>query len=366
MLLPGLHENLERGVDRFSRLFKFRSIVGPLAQPREREAEVVLGQRPVERHPLAGLFLQRRAKGLDRLLQPCRAALPLAEPRKREAEVVLGRAQSSGTRSRVRSCSAARKASTASCSRPCRSPARRASQARRRGCSASSPSRAAPARGSAPAAPRERRRPPPAAVPCRSPARRASQARRRGSGSSPSRAAPARGSTPAAPRDRRRPLLQGRSLPRLSAECFQRVGEDDECRSSSVGIPAGSVAAFVQQTAHAGDKREQPVSDIVPFLGAQLSVVRGDYQAEDLGKVGPENLVKRRFLPACKAAGVRFRWHDLRAYAISAWLQAGVSIKEAQRRAGHADHNVTLGIYAVAMPDEAAGADLAAIEGRLS
>jgi hypothetical protein len=29
MLLPGLHENFERGVDRFSSLFKFRSIVSP-------------------------------------------------------------------------------------------------------------------------------------------------------------------------------------------------------------------------------------------------------------------------------------------------------------------------------------------------
>ena len=33
MLLPGLHENVESGVDRSSRLFKFRSIVSPLAQP---------------------------------------------------------------------------------------------------------------------------------------------------------------------------------------------------------------------------------------------------------------------------------------------------------------------------------------------
>jgi hypothetical protein len=29
MLLPDLHDNFERGVDRFSSLFKFRSIVGP-------------------------------------------------------------------------------------------------------------------------------------------------------------------------------------------------------------------------------------------------------------------------------------------------------------------------------------------------
>jgi hypothetical protein len=31
MLLPGLHGNFESGVDRFSRLFKFCSIVGPIA-----------------------------------------------------------------------------------------------------------------------------------------------------------------------------------------------------------------------------------------------------------------------------------------------------------------------------------------------
>jgi hypothetical protein len=31
MLLPGLHDNFERGVDRFSSLFKFRSIVRPLS-----------------------------------------------------------------------------------------------------------------------------------------------------------------------------------------------------------------------------------------------------------------------------------------------------------------------------------------------
>jgi hypothetical protein len=35
-MLPSLHDNFERGVDRFSRLFKFRSIVGPLTQPEKR------------------------------------------------------------------------------------------------------------------------------------------------------------------------------------------------------------------------------------------------------------------------------------------------------------------------------------------
>ena len=93
----------------------------------ERVAEIVLGRRPVERHALAGPFLQRRAIGGDRLLQPRRAALALAE----------------------------------------------GSRAHCRDCSGSWPSRAARARGCVPPAPRDRRRPPPPAAPCRSRARRA-------------------------------------------------------------------------------------------------------------------------------------------------------------------------------------------------
>jgi hypothetical protein len=52
---------------------------------------VVLGRGPLQRHPLAGPLLQRRAIGVDRLLQPLGAALPLAERQERVAEVVLGR-----------------------------------------------------------------------------------------------------------------------------------------------------------------------------------------------------------------------------------------------------------------------------------
>ena len=94
-------------------------------------AEIVLGHGPVERHPLARPFLQRLAKGGDRLFEPCRAALALA----------------------------------------------RASLTRGRDRSGSWPSGAAPARASAPSAPRDRRRPPLRALPCRSRARPASLTR---------------------------------------------------------------------------------------------------------------------------------------------------------------------------------------------
>ena len=99
---------------------------------RKRDAEVVLRHRPVERHALAGHFLQRGAKGGDRLLQPRRAALALA----RASQSAMPRlfcviAQSSGTRSRVISSSAARKAATASSSRAV--PLSRSPEPRKRG-----------------------------------------------------------------------------------------------------------------------------------------------------------------------------------------------------------------------------------------
>src|SRR5262249_47690234 len=60
------------------------------AEAPECNAEIVLGLRPVERHALAGSFLEGVAIGGDRLLQPRRPALALAEGPERSAEIVLG------------------------------------------------------------------------------------------------------------------------------------------------------------------------------------------------------------------------------------------------------------------------------------
>jgi hypothetical protein len=60
------------------------------AQAPERGAQVVLGLGPLERHALAGAFLQGGAEGLDRLLEPGWIALSLAQGPKRDAQVGLG------------------------------------------------------------------------------------------------------------------------------------------------------------------------------------------------------------------------------------------------------------------------------------
>ena len=83
------------------------------------------------------------------------------------------------------------------------------------------------------------------------------------------------------------------------------------------------------------------------------------------GPIDHQNMLRRRFAPALKAAGVRFRFHDFRSYAISAWLQAGTSIKAAQERAGHSDHDVTLSIYAKVFDEDGRGDELGLIDERL-
>ena len=192
-------------------------------------------------------------------------------------------AQSSGTRSRVRSCSAARdrprpppraapsrsrarqgqKRNARGCSGSWPSRAARARgcapagrlaigrhrllqprrpalalaedrEARAQGCSGSSPSRAARARGCAPAARRDRPRPPPRAAPSRSRARRGLwSALPRLFWVWPSRAARARGCAPAGPRDRRDRLLQPRRPALALAEGCERDSRDCSGRSPS-------------------------------------------------------------------------------------------------------------------------------------
>jgi hypothetical protein len=88
----------------------------PLAEHSERVAEIRLGLGPLEPHALAGPFLQGLAIGGKGLIEPRRPALPLAKRSKRIAEIVLGRGPLE-RRARVNSCKASRSAATASASR---------------------------------------------------------------------------------------------------------------------------------------------------------------------------------------------------------------------------------------------------------
>ena len=59
------------------------------------------------------------------------------------------------------------------------------------------------------------------------------------------------------------------------------------------------------------------------------------------------------------------RWHDLRHYAISCWIEAGLNPKVIQTRAGHASIQTTYERYGHLLDKGAGGAEMAGIEHRL-
>jgi len=86
------------------------------------------------------------------------------------------------------------------------------------------------------------------------------------------------------------------------------------------------------------------------------------------GYVNHNNMINRQFRPACEAAGLgehvvadaasatRFKpainWHGLRHFAISTWIEAGLTPKTVQTFAGHSSLQVTMDRYGHLFPSE--------------
>src|SRR5262249_45908022 len=66
--------------------------------------------------------------------------------------------------------------------------------------------------------------------------------------------------------------------------------------------------------------------------------------------IGHDNLVKRKFLPLLD--GLRFNWHALRHFAISTWIEAGMTPKTVQTFAGHASLQITMDRYGHLFPSD--------------
>jgi integrase len=66
-----------------------------------------------------------------------------------------------------------------------------------------------------------------------------------------------------------------------------------------------------------------------------------------------DNHAKRKFVPLFAQAGVaRFSWHSLRHYAISTWIEAGLTPKTIQTFAGHASLQITMDRYGHLFPSD--------------
>jgi integrase len=88
----------------------------------------------------------------------------------------------------------------------------------------------------------------------------------------------------------------------------------------------------------------------VPASSSHASGGSGDglvFRNTDGGPLSYTNWRTRTWQPACELAGLPgLRYHDLRSLAATVLVAAGVDIKTAQVRLGHASPQVTLGIYA--------------------
>jgi integrase len=62
------------------------------------------------------------------------------------------------------------------------------------------------------------------------------------------------------------------------------------------------------------------------------------------------NILKRRFKPLCTKVGVVMRWHDMRHFAVSLWIEQGFSIKEVMTFAGHSSVQMTMERYGHLFP----------------
>jgi integrase len=71
------------------------------------------------------------------------------------------------------------------------------------------------------------------------------------------------------------------------------------------------------------------------------------------------NIMRYHFKPLCRDLGINTRWHDLRHFAISTWIEQGFGIKAIQTFAGHASTKLTLDRYGHLFPtrDHHAGMD---------
>jgi integrase len=79
-----------------------------------------------------------------------------------------------------------------------------------------------------------------------------------------------------------------------------------------------------------------------------------------------DNMIKRRYRPTLKAAEVfDINWHSLRHFAVSTWIEAGLTPKTIQTFAGHSSLQVTMDRYGHLFPSDDHKAAMDAIAGEL-
>ncbi len=165
----------------------------------------------------------------------------------------------------------------------------------------------------------------------------------------------------------------------VAAICGLRASETRGLRWSDVDFDNGYI--HVRQRADAFNDIGQPKSDAgarsVPMGPIVSNALRQRRlacppSAQDLAfpsKRGTvqshSNILKRHFKPLCRKIAVDMRWHDLRHFAVSLWIEQGFSVKEVMTFAGHSSVQMTMDRYGHLFPSEDHHRGMAAVEARL-
>lgn len=152
----------------------------------------------------------------------------------------------------------------------------------------------------------------------------------------------------------------------FSALTGARAGEQRALRWRDIDFVAASIKivasvdrfAVEQPTKTKAGERTVRMSDFLKRKMQEYRLRSHFSQDDDLvfpsaagGFADHDNMVKRKFLPAIERAGIpRINWHALRHYAISTWIEQGMSPKEVQTFAGHSTLQVTMDRYGHLFP----------------
>jgi integrase len=86
----------------------------------------------------------------------------------------------------------------------------------------------------------------------------------------------------------------------------------------------------------------------------KLACPKGDldlvFPSSDGSVADHANTVRRHFKPLCDKLKIKLRWHDMRHFAVSLWIEQGFSIKEVMTFAGHASVQRTMERYGHLFP----------------
>ena len=165
----------------------------------------------------------------------------------------------------------------------------------------------------------------------------------------------------------------------VAAVCGLRASEQRALRWDNVDLESGLI--HVRQRADAYNEVGEPKSNAgyrsVPMGPMVVNTLRRwklQCPSSAQGLVFPtkqgrvrshSNILKRHFKPLCQKVSVQMRWHDLRHFAVSLWIEQEFPPKAIMEFAGHSSIQLTFDLYGHLFPSPDHQKGMAAVEARL-